>query len=1286
MQTQCINFISDSADLNSITEFSLNDEDTQDGNVEQSLNLQRHQSLQDIQNSNQSSQPRSFSSLFKPSHAQSCSNITDQLDYGNSDSDKPASDAEESVLGSGYADSDFPENDDSQFDYEDDIGDDDEDFHQNERSFLIPKEDDRATKFEESCEYYAREDSNEEVVLQQDMMKYGLDLPISDEASHGKKKKNQFYEEFEPPDRLEALLRSNAQRYKRCKVSIQSAHNTRCINLDVRDELKDIEISGRSKAGKVFDGDIVLVEIFNFEKFTKTVIRRLQKDINKDNRSHRVYGRIVGLFERRKARDIDHPVFVCTLDDTANHLMRPVCRTVPKLHINQDRKKKYIIQVYKYNTRSSNVEPDYEFRIDPGRKSSFVFLVVYLSWSSLYPMGAVIDVIEVEESFTSAMKILRLHHQVPEYYKKETIVSTKKLLEDLKSEPVTKEENREDLSHVRVFTIDPEGSQDLDDALSIEQVGDNFIIGVHIADVSLVVKKDDQIDIEARERASTFYPGQGMNPYHMLPEPLSRNICSLLPDVVRPTLSVVFTMTATGKLLETHVKKTQIKSCKKYTYDEVQKIIDNRPDESDLQRDILQLFEIAKSIRKRRAGTGFYFFPVETKLNDNEDSVLNSKEAHYLVEEFMVLANTFVAGYLSKPFPKVIPLRCQAAPSAEVIQKWKDQNNPFFHMVLRLQNMGLSDLRREDIVQLGLIGPLRYTRIMPIQKWVWENIVDALNDGNISLAVQYLCSDELHPNQCLALEEWISFQESASYKCSGALSERKEGMHFSLQRLMYVHFTSPIRRYPDIIVHRLLHAAIDKRSCPYSTSEVDILCQDLNDVIRRAKDFQKQCKMLIWGFKLKRSPQILQGFVREATDRSVSLVLPGLRSLPQICKEFELNLLHVSQRPTFLKDTITGDDIMTLHWLLRLYDVSGKPNKEERKAQRLHWLSEEAKKEVCKRINPHARTKFIQQERWKEILGKVLKEEYEEITESILIQQKNALSSNSRDKKEADEDLHNYVPACKDTVLDHSSEVEDGEVIRQACAFSMSFSRGQVVCVQITAEPQKGVLVPSLQMLDMTKNIKHCLQHNRDPIKFLSKYSIHKAKQKYQSPMEYLRIWLPIIEMEAVTNAAHDDSPIVNGVDIFMDTLGAGYFFLLHHFCEQRDIDFSTMSPHFILVGDDESKNETIFNSDFLCIRSEHSTTETRRERKTSSVDPNNRFQLVLHGQICNIEKVMKPRPQQKDSEEADKNEKKRNITEKYKVNFKLHRESSRATFEMLNASAGYSSCVELIQKSETET
>lgn len=148
MQTQCINFISDSADLNSITEFSLNDEDTQDRNVEQSLNLQRHQSLQDIQNSNQLSQPRSFSSLFKPSHAQSCSNITDQLDYGNSDSDKPASDAEESVLGSGYADSDFPENDDSQFDYEDDIGDDDEDFHQKERSFLIPMEDYRATKFE----------------------------------------------------------------------------------------------------------------------------------------------------------------------------------------------------------------------------------------------------------------------------------------------------------------------------------------------------------------------------------------------------------------------------------------------------------------------------------------------------------------------------------------------------------------------------------------------------------------------------------------------------------------------------------------------------------------------------------------------------------------------------------------------------------------------------------------------------------------------------------------------------------------------------------------------------------------------------------------------------------------------------------------------------------------------------------------------------------------------------------------------------------------------------------
>ena len=1200
----------------------------------------------------------------------------------------------------GDPDSGSDEIDDDQFDDEDDesMPEDKDDVGRSNvkfRSFEIPKEDNTKTKFEESCEHYESIENDEEDILQQDYMKNGLHLPLSEETSHVNKKKKSFYEEFLPSTNLEALLRSNSQRYKRCKVSIQSAHVTRCINLDIGDELKEIEISGRSKAGKVFDGDIVLVEIFNFEKFTKTVIQRLQRDINKDNRSQRIFGKVVGIFERRKARDIDHPVFVCTLDDTANYLMRPVCRTVPKLHIEHDKKKKYIIQVFKYNTRSSNIEPDYEFRIDPGRKSSYVFLVVYLSWSSLYPMGAVIDVIEVDESFSSAMKIVRLQNQVPEYYKKETIENTKHLLDDLESKPVVKDANREDLSHLRVFTIDPEGSQDLDDALSIEKEGDLFIIGIHIADVSLVVTKDDQIDLEAKERACTFYPGQGMNPYHMLPEPLSNNICSLIPGVSRPTLSVMITMSEDGLVHKKCITKTNIKSCRKYTYAEVQNIIntgspDKESPEVDLQTDILQLFRIAKSIRQRRAGTGFFFFPVETKLNDNEDSVLNSKEAHYLVEEFMVLSNTIVAEYLNRVFPKVIPLRCQAAPSFETIHQWKKKNNPFYHMVLRLQNISLSVSRNDEKINLDLIPPLRYTRIMPIQKFVWENITEALREGDMKSAIQYLCMDELHPNQCLALEEWISFQETASYKCSGALTDKKEGMHFSLQRFMYVHFTSPIRRYPDIIVHRLVHAALDERKCPYSISDVDLLCQDLNDVIRRAKDFQKQCRMLTWGFKLKVSPQILQGFVQEVTDREVSLVLPGLRSLPQICKEFALNLLHVNEKPTFLKDTTTDDDIMTLKWLLRVYDVSGKPSKEDRMEQRLHWLSEEAKKEVCKRINPHARTKFIHQEKWKEILGLITKGKSHELENAIFIDHTNPKGfTRSKNKKEVDEDLHNYVPACKDTILDHSSEVDKEEVVRQACRFSMSFSRGQVVCVQITAEPQKGVLVPSLQLFDMTKNIKHCLQHSRDPIKMLSKYSINKRKQRYMASVDYLQIWLPIIEMEAVTNAVQDDSPLINGVNVFMESRDEGYFLLSHHFCEQRDIDFSTMSPHFILVGDDENKNDRIENSDFLCIRSEHSTNKTSKDRKMSSADPNYRFQCILHGQIKCIEKIMKSKTHQSDlheTEEKSSSERKRNVIEKFKVRFKLHRESSQATTEMLTAEHGYPSCVELVQKSETET
>lgn len=266
-----------------------------------------------------------------------------------------------------------------------------------------------------------------------------------------------------------------------------------------------------------------------------------------------------------------------------------------------------------------------------------------------------IEVINTEEKFSSMMKVICLKHKVSQYHRKETSESIKQIMKNCGTEPVLKEEDREDLSHLRVFTIDPEECLDLEFALSVEKEDQNFRVGVHIADVNMVVKKDDLVDSEARERGITFYPGKGMNPIHMLPEPLAHNICSLRPGKLRPTLSVIFLMTKNGIILNSDVKKTIIKSCMKYTYNEVQNIIENKHSEKEIQTDILHLFEIAKSIRKRRPGSGFYFFPVETKIYDDEKSILNSKEAHCLVEEFKVLANTFVALYLSNTFQKGYP-------------------------------------------------------------------------------------------------------------------------------------------------------------------------------------------------------------------------------------------------------------------------------------------------------------------------------------------------------------------------------------------------------------------------------------------------------------------------------------------------------------------------------------------------------------------------------------------------------------------------------------------------------
>ncbi|XP_061168139.1 helicase with zinc finger domain 2-like [Saccostrea echinata] len=1136
----------------------------------------------------------------------------------------------------------------------------DNDFEENEFA---------ASRFEESRQLYSGGEEEHSRVLQQDIMQYGLEL--SNTEMFKEKEGRPFYDKMSSVEILEKKLKDNPHRFKRCKFNVRNSHESLCNILDLPDidGLEEIQISGRSKAGRVFDGDIVLVEVYNYVKYREEFISRYQRDINRNNKLHRIYGRVVGIFERKNYKDIAHPVFVCVLDETSNFLVRPVCKTVPKLNIINDYRNPNIILVHKYDKASSTIKVQSQFKIDPKTITNFTFLVVFIRWTDFhpYPLAAVIKVIRIEESKSSALQILRLQHQVPKYYQRDTVAETEEILRALDTERKRCDEDREDLTALRVFTIDPTNSKDLDDALSIERVGENYRIGVHIADVGAVIKKDDAIDLEAQERSCTFYPGQGINPYHMLPEPFASNICSILPGVPRPTITVFFTVNKKGIMVKNfEIKKTIVKSSKQFTYEEVQNIIMNNVGPvSELDEDILLLFKIAKFIRFARIQTAMFSLPIETKLNEAIATLSTSREAHYLVEEFMILANVAVAQFLKEIFPEVIPLRCQQAPSRDLIEKWIYENSPVVHMVLRLQ--GIHTQKDQESIGLHQVSHvLRYRYVMAIQKWVWENLFENIKNNDLDTAEKLICTDELHPMQCLALEDWISFQETAFYKCSGTNKNADEIIHFSLKMNFYVHFTSPIRRYPDIVINRLIHAALENTECPYSVEDVSNLCEGFNSNIRRAKQFQKQCQMMFWGLHLKKTPKVMHGIVRELADKSVSIIIPGFRSLPTYCKELPLNLLQVSSKPKNME--LHENEYLVLQWLRRLYDVNGKPNASWQK------LSYRERETFSKKINPNLTTKFIPQETWKIFLSAVIKNKLPELRQFLLeggTEDLNLLG-----------DGYNFIDGCHETVFDHTSEVESGNVIKQACEYSMTFTRGQVFCVQLSAEPHRGIFSPTLQLFDMTSSINYCLQHTRDPIKFLSSYSSLKPLQMYPSPVKYLSIWLPLVEMEAVTSAVDDDSISINNVQVTFESKRIGHFMLHKRFTDQRDIDFSVMSEKFVLQGEDEPDRKEFNNTSFLCIRSKHMNNQPVGTNYSLSYNPNDRNYCILHAQVTRVEKLDK-KPK---SESGAENGRQKNSKTVLKVHFKLHPDSCAPSDAMLYTHNPSPCTIEIIPKSETDT
>jgi ribonuclease R len=387
------------------------------------------------------------------------------------------------------------------------------------------------------------------------------------------------------------------------------------------------------------------------------------------------------------------------------------------------------------------------------------------------PVGEVVSVLNAEDPNDVAMKEIILENGFPLEFSEEALEVAARIPDTITEKEI---EKRKDFRNILTFTIDPVDARDFDDALSIRVLKNgNYEIGVHIADVSHYVEAGTALDDAAYARATSVYLPDRVNP--MLPEHISNFLCSLRPHEDKLTFSAVFQMTPKGAIKQYWLGKTVIHSDHRFTYEDVQEIIEKQ--EGHLSDEVLLLNSIAQRLRKKRFDSGaINFSSQEVRFKLDEKGVpigivvKESKEAHQLIEEFMLLANRVVAENISKikinkkPLP--FPYRVHDLPSEEKL-------TPFIAFARKFGH--------------------KFSMETP------EAIAQSFNE---MLAVA-----RGKPEQHVLEQLGIRTMAKAAYTTENI-------GHYGLGFEHYCHFTSPIRRYPDVMVHRVLQEVLTENIKP----------------------------------------------------------------------------------------------------------------------------------------------------------------------------------------------------------------------------------------------------------------------------------------------------------------------------------------------------------------------------------------------------------------------------------------------------------------------------------------
>ena len=885
-----------------------------------------------------------------------------------------------------------------------------------------------------------------------------------------------------------------------------------------------VKILGANNRRGAFDGDTVLVGVF-------------------DNNSLERKGRVIKCILHHS----NSLKFACHVDSINPILFVPLNNKDPKLlnlpkltrdllkrksQLGFDKEFKATEVIVFKDTWDGNGLPQISDAIPFRIAHKMLFIVHFLCWNPKYrlPLGIVIAAIPQGLSLFHSQRLLKVEHDIPDL--EMTIL---KPYDSIAINPAL-------TLNRRAFTIDPEGAQNLDDAISLillESTGSSCIyeMAVHIANVAKYVEKHSDEDKRAHKVGSSAYGTRSSGCAHLLHSDV-RSKLSLFPMKVRDVISVVCTVkfedTSEPHLSEPVIKESQIVSQLQLTYQAANNILvgtissnpspdiesfdSSEPFQPSLMSCLRMLYKIAYGHRQKRLGISDSF-----NYTISEEGEESCWQAHLMVEELMIWANHAIAKTVYSDFSNCALLRRQRCPNYEERAACLAR-----HSHILIHSLCLRPLISQPVTAITFKVP----------QFMIERLTEAVRTNDVPLLTYLLTADHYYPQLAVCEAQLQTSNHKAEYCCPSIENDPAAIAHYSLKLDLYTHFTSPIRRYMDIEVQRMLMCrlrnASNKDNCTvednygYTVQMCKDLCNQLNSRSHAAKSFENGLKRVSLGLGLAAHSIECSAFVKKLEKSSVDLcfldlVFKVLNPKQRSIKLSSLGFLEKDSSCLFRYiwriKILSFDESISLWGDQAPFTIEGGIMEDKSHTmcsiEELESTNGNNYKAVHSGFNLKQSLRDVDSEKWNILQSEACKE-----AAMVMNESKRGSSEAAVTPKECQSsDLIAVTKAFLENMSleDNSPEQHHFTTPSPVVNYRLVSNIGlyDLLKVWMSWECKDELITPSIQMLQLAPNAHICIQHNSSPAEYFSDASLPQAsKPQYNSILEYVTLWEPLVLAE----------------------------------------------------------------------------------------------------------------------------------------------------------------------------